>query len=350
MFGRRLKLKKGFTLVELLVVIAIIGILIAMLLPAVQAAREAARRMSCSNNLKQIGLSLQNYHSAHGSFPYGARPGANLSSTMNSMRTGCNWRVATLPYSEQGTLFEKLNFETGMFAPDSSNSNIFTGNEFMTNLVVAMYICPSSSEDPLKSVDVGSSQADTAQKHDYVGITGAYESALGTIKDPYCGAGGEKGVVASNGLLVPNDIRSLRDASDGSSHTILVAEQSGKTSVLDDRSGSATNGQVVLAPVRANYGGGWAGAPNDSRPPSSCSGFYTVGLTTVRYTLNKADAPANSGSSKAYGNNTLLNSAHAGIVQVVFADGSVRALNDDLERFVLLQLACANDGMAVEME
>ena len=345
MVDRKTKPKKGFTLVELLVVIAIIGILIAMLLPAVQAAREAARRMSCSNNLKQIGLALQNYHSAHGSFPYGATLGPNLTSlyggAAHSLRTGFNWRGAILSYSEQGSLFEKLNFETGMFAPNQNDNNNFSGNEILTNLVVNMFVCPSSSEDPLKSADWGAYVADTAQKHDYVGVAGSYESALGAINKVYCSAGGSYGIAADNGLLVPLKKRSIRDASDGSSNTIIVSEQSGK--VLVD--GGA--GEMLLKPVRANYCGGWAGVIKDPEV-AGCANFYTIGLSTVRYVLNTPQVTPNSGNDKAYGNNTILNSSHPGVVQVVFADGSVRALNDDLERFTLLQLGCANDGIPIE--
>src|SRR4051812_8095413 len=95
--------KRGFTLVELLVVIAIIGVLVALLLPAVQAAREAARRMQCSNNLKQIGLSLQNYHDVYQSLPYGAR--ARFVNTNNNTPNGQNygpsWLVSVLPFCEQ---------------------------------------------------------------------------------------------------------------------------------------------------------------------------------------------------------------------------------------------------------
>ena len=98
-----LKRRRGFTLVELLVVIAIIGILIALLLPAVQAAREAARRMNCSNNLKQQGIALHNYHSTHGTFPAGAR--AAGSGHNWSTDYGMSWITVMLPYSEQGQTY-----------------------------------------------------------------------------------------------------------------------------------------------------------------------------------------------------------------------------------------------------
>src|SRR5512135_122792 len=99
---------RGFTLIELLVVIAVIGILVALLLPAVQAAREAARRMQCSNNLKQIGLALHNYHDANKKFPFGSRGGSSWAQT--GIKDGTNWRVSILPYLEQTALYSKLNF------------------------------------------------------------------------------------------------------------------------------------------------------------------------------------------------------------------------------------------------
>src|SRR5574340_77176 len=102
--------RRGFTLVELLVVIAIIGILIALLLPAIQAAREAARRMSCANNLRQIGVAIHGYHAAHDSFPpgniikeAGVCPGANPGVASED---GANWAIFILPYLEQRTLYD----------------------------------------------------------------------------------------------------------------------------------------------------------------------------------------------------------------------------------------------------
>src|SRR5499425_2145947 len=98
------KPRKGFTLVELLVVIAIIGVLVALLLPAVQAAREAARRMQCSNNVKQLCLGLQNYHDTFLYLPYGARNRTSGTTT----NYGSSWLVATLPFCEQRPLFDKI--------------------------------------------------------------------------------------------------------------------------------------------------------------------------------------------------------------------------------------------------
>ena len=97
--------RAGFTLVELLVVIAIIGILIALLLPAVQAAREAARRAQCTNNLKQFGLAVHNYHDTYGSFPMGWM----IDTSHSGNPSGWGWQVYLMPFMEQGTLFDAMD-------------------------------------------------------------------------------------------------------------------------------------------------------------------------------------------------------------------------------------------------
>ena len=119
----RLRPRRGFTLVELLVVIAIIGILVALLLPAVQAAREAARRMSCSNNIKQIGLAMHNYHDVHKKFPYaqlyyGIHDG---DPTSNNGGTGFGWSYFILPFVEQENLYDR--FDQNQVIGDTANSN-----------------------------------------------------------------------------------------------------------------------------------------------------------------------------------------------------------------------------------
>src|SRR6187551_794481 len=123
--------RRAFTLVELLVVIAIIGVLVALLLPAVQSAREASRRIKCSNNLKQIGLAMHNYHDTHLAFPAGARVLNNLS-----------WNVFILPHLEQQALYSQCDQGTGAFNggtnQEGPNKNILA----VTRLNA--YLCPSS--------------------------------------------------------------------------------------------------------------------------------------------------------------------------------------------------------------
>ncbi|MEX0818470.1 MAG: DUF1559 domain-containing protein, partial [Pirellulaceae bacterium] len=135
---------RGFTLVELLVVIAIIGILVALLLPAVQAAREAARRMQCSNNLKQLGLALHNYHDTLKTFPPGYvsnRPGVEGSSSWcrSGGVQGAPWTALILPYMEQQNLHDQFNFNV----PFQATSNQMAPPNSNVVIPLDTYSCPS---------------------------------------------------------------------------------------------------------------------------------------------------------------------------------------------------------------
>ncbi|HVJ68323.1 MAG TPA: DUF1559 domain-containing protein, partial [Caulifigura sp.] len=139
--GRR----SAFTLIELLVVIAIIAILIALLLPAVQQAREAARRSQCQNNLKQIGLALHNYESTYRLFPIGSRGGTIYNQT--GTKNGTNWRVSVLPFLDQAPLFNQLNFVSGSFSSNPTEATSYVGNEALRGFVMTAYRCPSTTAE-----------------------------------------------------------------------------------------------------------------------------------------------------------------------------------------------------------
>ncbi len=329
----RRAVRSGFTLVELLVVIAIIGILIALLLPAVQAAREAARRMQCSNNLKQIGLALHNYHGAFGTFPIGSRSG-----TIPSYNTyGTNWRSSLLAFLEQQTISDKLNFETGSFS--GWNTQPFSeGNQILEGLLVPVYKCPSSTIDPFIN-EPTSINDHGGLMHDYVGISGAYPDPGGR-GSAVCRQS-MRGYVCNTGLLAPHESMAIKHASDGTSNTIIVAEQSG---LVADRS------------VRSNYGGGWAGArdhatgydlkPRKANQIEDGTNYYHCGLTVVRWAINSQTTIANS-SSTTYETNTILNSFHPGVIQILLADGSIRAISETIDMETLRRLASADDGVPI---
>ena len=195
---------QGFTLVELLVVIAIIGILIAMLLPAVQAAREAARRMSCSNNMKQMGVALHNYHASHNTFPAGYL-------TSGDVWAGFGWMAAILPFMEGETISEKIDYE----APQGSHDPI---NQEIMKTYIASYLCPSVPQ-PSSYVEV------TAAIDGWEdGATGTYAGVVSDICGDYCwGPGTMSG--AGSGCLVVNKSISISKITDGTSRTLIVAER-----------------------------------------------------------------------------------------------------------------------------
>ncbi|UUO09252.1 DUF1559 domain-containing protein [Blastopirellula sp. J2-11] len=201
-------LRRGFTLVELLVVIAIIGVLIALLLPAVQQAREAARRMHCTNNLKQIGLGLHNFHDVNGRFPPG-------SLSNNGTRWGSpEWPYFlhfTLPYLEQGAYHERLNNYTNAMAWGIAADHAQW--QFLHNLPLEAFQCPSAAETGPKEITGGLRLANS----NYLGIfSGSNDGESFADADAL-----RRGLF---GMTTEKKARRMADVTDGLSNTMIVAE------------------------------------------------------------------------------------------------------------------------------
>ena len=232
--------RPAFTLVELLVVIAIIGILVGLLLPAVQAAREAARRMQCSNNVKQLGLSFHNYENTTKSFPinYALRDTPPYNSG-NFVHSGRSWMQMILPYIEQSNLYNNIDFTvtTGLFGTAAGNLK----NRVVAATVVPTYLCPSddSNDGGLLSNRSDFNNPDPIGKW---AVT-SYKACAGSnwnrgvfawVNSGATGVGGKNagqsdglnlgnGVICSNQTNVNSTTR-LRDITDGTSNTYTIGE------------------------------------------------------------------------------------------------------------------------------
>jgi len=324
----------GFTLVELLVVIAIIGVLVALLLPAVQAAREAARRMSCGNNMKQIGLALHNYHDAFKSFPYGARGDAS------GWGSGPNWRISVLPFMEQNNVYDQLSF-AGTDSFSSYSSNGYSGNTILKGLVIDTYRCPSSAapvNGPPPAGSPGNDNSQNGQLVDYVGISGVTRDGT-AFPAAKCSSGyAYGGTMCYNGSLIGNDVLNMASITDGTSNTIIVAEQSGLVLDLSDS---------VRKDLRSNYVGAWVGTENGVKFTANTNPSSATGVTTIRYAINYKPNGLPAGSEKLWQPNTILNSFHAAGIQTVRADGSVHYVADTIEMLTLRKLASKEDGLVI---
>ena len=314
----RLFRRLGFTLIELLVVIAIIAVLIALLLPAVQQAREAARRTQCKNNLKQLGLALHNYHDIYNRFPIGAQRGL----------TRPNWRVALFPQLDQAPLFSKLDFSTSFFPPYTGAHAVLTG------IKLPGWNCPSSP--CLTTGTAGSQQSwngGNPQLVDYVGIGGAAPDPGGRTNvistSNYSG-----GLYGANGLLSVANSADLAVATDGSSNTLLVGENSDFTTV-----------GTAKSDLRSNYYGAWSGFSNQANPWAGAPDTWSTGVTTVRYPVNTQGTPA--GAIHTWEANLPLRSAHVGGAHVLMGDGATRFLSNNLDLNTLLRLSARDDGQVV---
>ncbi len=281
--------RRGFTLVELLVVIAIIGILIALLLPAVQAAREAARRAQCSNNLKQIGLALHNYHTLYRQFPMGHY--CNVAVPYTPSNEDWHWEVHLLPFLEQQPLYDALGVNRRMLM-DLLSAGVAAEMELLKT-PLAVYLCPSDAGTRLLPHQTRVFQFDDGHgpqgfepaKSNYAGVTGLYDP-LGKGKN--------------NGALSGNRTLSISEIRDGTSNTLAAGER-------DLRCGAAT----------------WVG----NRNPGGRGVFgmyYGSGRISIR--VNHPD-DSNNHDSCYEG----FSSQHPGGALFLFCDGSVHFLSEHLE-------------------
>lgn len=314
--GRQLlfspSLRFGFTLIELLVVIAIIAVLIALLLPAVQQAREAARRSQCKNNLKQIGLALHNYHDVYGLFPPGIIDG---STKENGDIAGWGWMVFILPYTDQANLFQAMEVTSKSLNTHRGGTGETTTTA-QTRTPISTYLCPSDASPMINS------KRGNHARTDYVGVYGNGNSAAVTEAGT---AGSSAGGTTAypnansksstfNGFFAGNSSVGFRDITDGSSNTFAVGEVEGLN----------RQGGVWIGQFGANR---WGGV------------FFDTRVGTL---IN-----AKSGTNPSWAVDNVFSSLHVGGAQFLLADGSVHFISQNISGTTYENLGNRKDGNVV---
>lgn len=278
--------RHAFTLVELLVVIAIIGVLIALLLPAVQQAREAARRMQCSNNFKQIGLALHNYHDTYQTFPSGFM----YDSTSN---VRWSWGALILPFIEQGSMHDQIGVTKQRLTDCIGNADCLA----LVKTPIDGYRCPSDTMPDQNPWPTYGSNNENIGTSNYIGNEGMVHIMQA-----------EK----SHGMFHGNSGIKMRDVTDGTSNTIFVGERDG----ADVDLAATTNGR------NARRGGVWAGTMNASRKWPK--GVMDV-LASFAQPMNRSTVAGADHNGKGFG------SLHPGGSQFLMVDGSVRFVPETIE-------------------
>ncbi len=351
------KNKAGFTLIELLVVIAIIGVLISLLLPAVQAAREAARRMSCTNNLKQMGVALQNFHATHNRFPAGyiSHPtndgtvpsGVRIDPTTWDAAPGWGWAAQLLPYLEQGNVAQSIDQAEPIWAPEYADT-------IATRLPV--FLCPSATggtepfavqDEPGDPLMIAGSEIVVGRSH-YVASHGQ-ESCWGE-----CGAtttgeiftdiynsitqvvqiDGDVSRVA-DGPFYRNSRTRMRDITDGTSNTIFLGEHS---SALSEKT------WVGVIPGAFTH-------PNFASPENGSDAAATLTLVHAGPSGGELDIlgvpiihPINFPTFHV----GQMVSEHPGGGNIGLGDSSVRFVSEDINLILFAELSSIAEGELLE--
>ena len=305
--------QKGFTLIELLVVIAIIAVLIGLLLPAVQKVRDAAARLQCTNNLKQIGLAMMNYESTYRMFPAGYldnmttnRPNSAATSNPDPI-TGWGWGALILPYLEQESLYKSININSIAMNNTSAAAIAFR------KTVIKGFLCTSDDSGLNTFTISGTGGNFELAKSSYAGINGQgeladFDSALGL------------------GMLLRGRGVSIAEVTDGLSNTLFVGERSSKSAKQ----------AVGTLPGVCTWVGALPGGDLDGETPA----LYILGWTGDPSSPAKPNIPEPDG----FFHPESITSKHSGGVNFLFGDGSVRFITDSINGQTWVKLGTRQGG------
>jgi prepilin-type N-terminal cleavage/methylation domain-containing protein/prepilin-type processing-associated H-X9-DG protein len=362
--------RRGFTLIELLVVIAIIAVLIALLLPAVQSAREAARRIQCTNNLKQIGLALHNYHQSQNCFPLGVS--LNMYTLPNTFRAKNSWGHfgMLLPYLEQTAIYNAANFNWGVEEGQSPDSVVQAINFTAAESQINLFLCPS---DPLaghggsSQTDITGSTIDDTDTSNYYGCVGTTTSV--SVANGVNTANISVWQQPSNGMFTFQLVYGIQSCTDGTSNTIAYSES-------------------VMNPSHTGRGVRWEGVNNVTLDPAflqldprSVPGVIPAAIAACDQAWQSGGSFDNQrGRDWAHGAmaqtlfNTLIppngrkwthcsntgstvmspisnaSSYHSGGANTLMSDGSVKFMKDSIAQTIWWALGTRNGGEVISSD
>ena len=308
---------RGFTLIELLVVIAIIAILIALLLPAVQQAREAARRTQCKNNLKQWGLAMHNYHDTFNKLPIG---GMGYNNSATNPVSNLSMHVRMLPYLDQAPLYNQFNFNT-MY-------NVAPNLALQTQSFAAMF-CPSARERDRKD---SSSTTSANWTHHYYGVAGPKGPKAAPLTGNYAHTGNatsNHGGVALDGMFYRNSNVNFKDVTDGLSNTLAMGEISGEP---DPASGCTSSYRP------------WTQGASNANVDVAMYCCKNVARQMNKYVCYQ------SGIATRLFNDVTFGAQHVGGGHFLMGDGATRFLSENIDFALYQGLSSIGAGEVVSLE